>query len=229
MSLAVETLLTTSQDEKEAQRKLDHKREIDRKKAAQQEEGHKRELQQRQDAERQREKDRAAAAEEAKKAAQKQTMEKRKLEQQKKDQLRGPQRTANDLVSPSGTTFFYHKLTVQAHALQQEKTQAPATTHRGDTGAARPPSRLNSILDISRTLNSFPVPNPAKPPPKRFFEPDMDDESTRVIRTQPGQSFQQNESKRRRTEEEASEAPIRPTMAPPLRQSNIRKVLIFVM
>ncbi|MCJ1380913.1 hypothetical protein MMC17_004022 [Xylographa soralifera] len=195
-------------DEKEAQRKLDHKREIDRKRAAQQEEVHKREQQLRQDAERQREKDRAAAAEEAKKIAPKQTIEKRKLEQQKRDQQRDPQRTANDL----------------AHALQQEKTQAPTTTHRGDMGAAKPPSRLNSVQDISRTLNNFPMPNPAKPPPKRFFEPDNDDEPTRVTRTQPGQSFQQIDSKRRRTEEEEIyEAPIRPTMAPPLRQSNVRK------
>ncbi|MCJ1432324.1 hypothetical protein MMC27_001680 [Xylographa pallens] len=198
---------TGESDEKEAQRKLDHKREIDRRKAAQQEEAHKREQQQRQDAERQREKDRVAAAEEVKKAAQKQAMEKRKMEQQKRDQQRDPQQTANDL----------------AHALQQEKTQAPATMHRGDMGAARPPSRLNSIQDISRTLNSFPVPNPAKPPPKRFFEPDNDDEPTRVLRAQPGQSFQQNDNKRRRTDEETFEAPTRPTMAPPLRQSNVRK------
>ena len=225
----VKTLLITSQDEKDAQRKLDHKREIDRKRAAQQEEAHRREQQQRQDAERQREKDRAAAAEEAKKAAQKQAMEKRKMEQQKRDQQRDPQQTAIDLVSSLWTDSLYHMLTAQAHALQQEKTQAPATMHRGDMGVARPPTRLNSIQDISRTLNSFPVPNPAKPPPKRIFEPDNDDEPARGLRTQPGQSFQQNDNKRRRTDEEIFEAPIRITMAPPLRQSNARKVLMFLM
>ncbi|MCJ1473663.1 hypothetical protein MMC13_002314 [Lambiella insularis] len=183
------------QDEKEAQRKLDHKREVDRKRAAQQEEAQKKEQQQRLEVERQREKDRVAAA------------EKRKLDQIRKDQQKDQLRTANEL----------------AHALQQEKTQAPAPAYRADLGITRP-NRPNGAQDYPRLPNNFPAPNPAKPPAKRIFEPDLDDEPIRVVKVPGGQSFQQTETKRRRTEDEDTfEAPVRPTMAPPLRQSNIRK------
>ena len=88
------------QDEREAQRKLEQKKEIERKRAAAQEEAHRRELQQRQEAEKERERERSAAAEEAKRLAQKQAFDKRRLELSKKEQQqRDPQRVANDLVS----------------------------------------------------------------------------------------------------------------------------------
>ena len=88
------------QDEREAQRKLEQKKEIERKRAAAQEEAQKRELYQRQEAEKQRERERSAAAEDAKKSAQKQVIEKRRLELSKKEQHQcDPQRVANDLVS----------------------------------------------------------------------------------------------------------------------------------
>jgi len=96
---------------------------------------------------------------------------------------------------------------------------------RPDLGGARPASRLNLAQDFPRAHNNYPAPNPAKPPAKRLFDPDHEDEPPRPTRVQGGQSYQQNDTKRRRTEdEETFEAPVRPTMAPPVRQSNIRKV-----
>ena len=100
-----------------------------------------------------------------------------------------------------------------------------ATSNRPELGGGRPPSRLNNVQDYPRAPNTYPLPNPAKPPAKRLFEADFEDEPIRAVRTQGVQSSQQNEAKRRRTEdEEPHEAPVRPTMAPPIRQSNIRRV-----
>ena len=66
--------------------------------------------------------------------------------------------------------------------------------------------------------------NPAKAPAKRIFEPDQDDEPSRPIRKAAG-PYQMNEAKRRRTEDEDShDVPVRPTMEPPIRLSNIHKV-----
>ncbi len=64
----------------------------------------------------------------------------------------------------------------------------------------------------------------AKPPNKRIFDPEGDDATARPARPQPGSMYQQNDGKRRRTEDEdLEEFPVRPTMAPPIRQSGIRK------
>ena len=60
---------------------------------------------------------------------------------------------------------------------------------------------------------------------KRVLDPEPEEEPSRPLRAQPGQAYQANEGKRRRTEENEPQEPIiRPTMAPPIRQSNIRKV-----
>ena len=132
--------------------------------------------------------------------------------------------TANDLVS-SQSDSFDDVLITKAAALQQEKVMAPGPSSRSDLGEGRPISRHNTAQDFPRAHNNYPAPNPAKPPAKRLFEPDHEDELARPIRVQGGQSYQQNDTKRRRTEdEEIFEAPVRPTMAPPIRQSNIRKV-----
>ncbi|MCJ1310664.1 hypothetical protein MMC25_004330 [Agyrium rufum] len=194
------------QDEKEAQRKLEHKREIERKRAAQNEENQRRELQKRQELEKQRERERSvAAAEDAKKAAQKQAMEKKRIELMKKDQTRSIQRPLNDL----------------GHALQQEKAQSSQHGARSDLGGNRPQSRM--VQEFPKPPSSqYPV-NTAKPPVKRVFDPDQDDEP-RPVRKPVGQSYQQNEAKRRRTnEEDFPDVPVRPTMEPPIRQSNIHK------
>ncbi|KAA6414749.1 MAG: hypothetical protein FRX48_01499 [Lasallia pustulata] len=193
------------QDEKEAQRKLDQKREVERKRAAQQDEARKQEQQQRQEMERQRERERTASAEDPRKLAQKQAIEKRRLELGKKDQQRNPQRMTNDL----------------ANALQQDKPQAHGAPFRGELGGTRAPSRL--VQDSSRPVITYPAVNPAKPPTKRVFEPDNEDEPMRPARVQGGPLYQQTDAKRRRTnDEDVQEVPVRPTMAPPIRQSNVR-------
>lgn len=82
--------------------------------------------------------------------------------------------------------------------------------------SARPASRLQSS---QRPIN-VPMPNPAKPPKRA-----MDEDSSRIASVKPG-VVQQADGKRRKTDEEI-EQPVRPTMAPPIRQSGVRKVCTF--
>lgn len=190
-------LLTFKKDEKEAQRKLEQKREIERKRAAQQDEIRRQEQAQRQEIERQRERERAATVEDPRKIAQRQAIEKRRLEVLKKEQ--------------------------QRQGAQHEKSQPLPNSTRHELGATRPPSRLHAAQDYNRPANQPPI-NPARPV-KRIFDPETDDEPFRSVRTQGAPPYQQSDAKRRRTEdEEVQEIIIRPTMAPPIRQSNIRKV-----
>lgn len=152
---------------------------------------------QRLEAEKQRERDRAGAAEDPKKIAQRQAIEKRRQELAKKEQ----QRTAS--VS---------------------QQQQPVNS-RPELGGARPPSRLHAVQqDYSRPHVNNPGANPAKAPIKRVFEAEID-EPARQSRLPGGQQYQANDSKRRRTDDEISEEPsVRPTMAPPKRQSNLLRV-----
>ena len=121
---------------------------------------------------------------------------------------------------------MYPKLTMKAHIVQQEKAQAFATSHRAELGGGRPQPRLNAMQDCPRPPVTHPPVNPAKPPIKRVFEPDAEDEPAKPARVQGGQGFQQTDAKRRRTEDEDfHDTSIRPTInGPPIRQSNIRKV-----
>ena len=99
----------------------------------------------------------------------------------------------------------------------------PTTTTRPELGGARPPSRQQNVPDHSRPVNNHHAPNHAKAPIKRVFDPEADEAPTRP-RPQGGPSYQQNESKRRKTDDEdGEEFPMRPTHAPPVRQSGIRK------
>ncbi|WEW62009.1 hypothetical protein PRK78_007509 [Emydomyces testavorans] len=109
-----------------------------------------------------------------------------------------------------------------ARKAQQQKTQQPTpvndmnvpshqekasfqSSQRTDMGAARPASRLHSVQPASRPQ---PIINPAKPPKRANEE----------------EAVQTTSSKRRKTDEEvAVEPPTRPTMAPPIRQSSVRK------
>jgi hypothetical protein len=84
-------------DEREAQRKLGQKREMERKRAAQQDEARRQEQRQRAEAER-KERERFAA-EQAKKAAQQQAIEKRRQEQARKMEQQRNANAADDLVS----------------------------------------------------------------------------------------------------------------------------------
>ena len=149
---------------------------------------------QRQEVERQRERERAAASEDPKKLAQRQAIEKRRLEVERKEQ--------------------------QRQAAQQEKLQPFSTMNRPELAGVRHPSKLHTVQDYSRPPNQ-PSCNPARPPIKRVFEPDPDDEPVRPVRVTNGQSYQQTDKKRRRTEDEdVQELMVRP----PIRRSTLRKV-----
>ncbi|KAL9608646.1 MAG: hypothetical protein Q9167_006530 [Letrouitia subvulpina] len=177
------------QDEKQAQRKQEQKREIEKKRAAQQEEARRQEQLQRQELERQRERDRVAAADDSKKTAQRQAIEKRRLELAKKDQ----QRTA-----PAA----------QHH---------PPNNTRPELGGSRPPSRLHTVQEHKHSV-THPLPNPARPPIKRVFEPEAD-ELVQNSRLLGGHQYQQTDAKRRRTDDEDAldeqETNVRPTMDVP--------------
>ncbi|GMG42541.1 unnamed protein product [Aspergillus oryzae var. brunneus] len=76
-------------------------------------------------------------------------------------------------------------------------------------------------MPYNRTINP-PQPNPAKPP-KRGLD---DEPGHRSAAPKPGTMQPSGETKRRRTEDEHNPV-MRPTMAPPIRQSNIRKESII--
>ena len=169
---------------------------MERKRAIQQEDARRQEQMQRQEAERQRERDQANAVEDPKKVAQRQAIEKRRQDLAKKEQQR-------------------------VDSLSQQ--QAPLTS-RPDLGGSRPPSKMQVVQDHNRSGTAHPAPNPAKAPIKRAFEPEAEEPGYQS-RLPGGQTFQANEAKRRRTNDEASEEPVvRPTMAPPKRQSNLLRV-----
>lgn len=107
-----------------------------------------------------------------------------------------------------------------ARRLERQGSQQPSEPERPASQASRPASRLGSIQPLNRSINQ-PQPNPAKPPKRA-----MDDEpSNRPAPSKPSTVQPSGETKRRRTEEEHNPPPsVRPTMAPPIRQSNIRKV-----
>ena len=122
----------------------------------------------------------------------------------------------------------------------------PPPPHRGEMGAGRPPSRANTVGNVS-SVNALqrelftkgvqlrppveninkPViqPNPARPP-KRVLPPEsIDDESHyRQTNGNGGPPYQQTDAKRRRTNEELEGEESRHKMPPPVRQSVIRKV-----
>ncbi|KAL9630606.1 MAG: hypothetical protein Q9204_004635 [Flavoplaca sp. TL-2023a] len=101
-----------------------------------------------------------------------------------------------------------------ASALQH---QAPANV-RPELGGARPVSKMQTAQDFSR-----PAPNQVKPPIKRVLDSEAD-ETVRQPRLPVGQQYQSIDAKRRRTDDETSEGTsVRPTMAPPKRQSNLLK------
>ncbi|EEQ87316.1 inner centromere protein [Blastomyces dermatitidis ER-3] len=191
-----------------AEKKREEQREAQRKRAAQQEEVRRQEEARRQEqasrAEAERRERERSVVDDPKKLAHKQAIEKRRLENARKlEQQRNQQPTpVNDLGS----------------ILQQEKAVLQGS-QRNDLPSTRP-SRLHSIQGQVRPVN-YPPPNPAKPP-KRALE---DESSGRPVTGKVGAAVHQADGKRRKTDDEiaASEPPIRSAMAPPIRQSNVRK------
>lgn len=103
----------------------------------------------------------------------------------------------------------------------QHESASLKSSQRSDLGASRPPSRLGSIQPHSRPINP-PVPNPAKPPKRG---PD-DEAGHRPAVTKPSNVQLTGEGKRQKTEDESTlMQPVRAPMAPPVRHSNIRKVI----
>ena len=146
---------------------------------------------------------RPVVGEDAKKAAQRQAIEQRRLDLGKKDQHQ-------DAFRPG----------LEASRLGlAEKTQSHPPQRPG-LGASRPIPKPAEAQDFPKP----PIASTANT--KRVFDADGEDELARPVRPTPGQSYQPNEAKRRRTEdEETLEQQVRPAMAaPPIRQSSIRKV-----
>ncbi|KAF1808689.1 hypothetical protein P152DRAFT_485238 [Eremomyces bilateralis CBS 781.70] len=182
------------QDEKAAQRKAEQKRELEQRRQAKAEEDRRLE-QQRKAAE-------AERAQQARQAAQKKAEEaRRRQEQQRKDAMRPPSRPGNDLAS----------------ALQQEKSHGHPPHPRSDLTGPRP-------MSTKPGGGVVPHVNPAKPP-KRLYQQDAEDESAPRPVPRQGPPFQQLDTKRRKTEdiEDEDVENRRSVMAPPIRQSNIRK------
>ncbi|KAG2417955.1 hypothetical protein HFD88_001054 [Aspergillus terreus] len=192
----------SSQSQKKAQLASERKREQEEREARRKEE-QKRELERKRAADEARRQEARSRAEtdrwtrptpeDPKKAAQMQAIEKRRLENARRLERQGSQQP------------------VDVGSLPQEK---PSQSTRE---LPRPASRIGSVQPFGRSINP-PQPNPAKPP-KRGAE---EEANRRPATAKPGTMQPSGETKRRRTED--GQNPVtRPTMAPPIRQSNIRK------
>jgi hypothetical protein len=200
---------------KEEQRKEEQKREAERKRAfqKQQEEEARRQA----EAERERAERERSASEDPKKSAHMRAIERRRQENNARKHVRqGSVQAGSDvsfMIITIGESLFTNES--QAPMLQHEKT-ASQSSQRNDLGATRPASRLG----YGRPINP-PAPNPAKPPKRNLDE----EAGYRAAVTNPSNVQPSGEAKRRKTEDEHNPMqPLRPTMAPPIRQSNIRKV-----
>lgn len=207
------------QDEREAQRKADQKREIERRRAAKADE-ERRAAKEQKLAEQQ--------ANEAKQQALREAAEHRKAEAiRRNEQLRLQAANARSRQADESVSVLLPRaLRLLANNAKSfvapNSRQPPAQNqHRAEQGAARPLSRMASNTDLSRP--AVPHVNPAKPP-KRQFNGNEDDD--RVQRSQPTRSGPNDmpPSKRRRTSEDSlADTVSRPTMAPPVRPSMMRK------
>ena len=197
---------------KEEQRKEEQKREADRRRALQK--------QQEEEAQRQAEAEQAererSAQEDPKKSAHMRAIERRRQENNARKHVRqGSQQPVIEVKSSHHHPEVSLLMDYQAPVLQHEKS-ASQSSQRNDLGATRPASRLGH----GRPINP-PAPNPAKPPKRN-----MDEEAGyRAAVANTSNVQPSGEAKRRKTEDEHNPMqPVRPTMAPPIRQSNIRKV-----
>lgn len=196
------------QEEREKQRKAEQKRELERKRAAKAEED--RRAEQERKAEEQRKLQEAKMA--AQQQAQKQAAEAKRREQQRLEQQRLEQQRLQEAAAQKAKAA--HDL---AEAIARERAQQ-VPPPRGDVGG--------TLRQLSQKV--VPAPNPAKPA-KRHLQ-NEDDEITVQQPQRPGvqrnpPSYQQNEAKRRKTEDVEQEQDQRHSvMAPPKRPSTMRKV-----
>ncbi|RDW65711.1 uncharacterized protein DSM5745_09450 [Aspergillus mulundensis] len=156
------------------------------------------------------------------KEEQRREMERKRAAQQSRAEAERRERQIEDPKKAAQMQAIEKRRLENARRLERQGSQQPemASTHAEKIApqASQPPrpaSRLGSVL--GRTINP-PAPNPAKPPKRG-----MEEENTRSAAAKPGAMQLSGETKRRRTDDEQNRASMRPAMAPPIRQSNIRK------
>ncbi|KAL3462608.1 hypothetical protein BJX64DRAFT_137288 [Aspergillus heterothallicus] len=157
---------------------------------------------------------------ERKRAAQQQE-EARRQEARSRAETERRERLAEDPKKAAQMQAIEKRRLENARRLERQGSQQPemaAPQAQRETGAGRPPSRLGSVL--SRTINP-PVPNPAKPPKRGLDE----EANHRPATAKPGAMQSSGETKRRKTDDEQNQnrTSMRPTMAAPIRPSNILK------
>jgi septal ring factor EnvC (AmiA/AmiB activator) len=209
------------QEEREKQRKAEQKRELERKRAAKAEED--RRIEQEKKAEEQRKMQEMKQA--AQRQAEKQAVEAKRREQQRFEQQQQrleQQRLEQQRLEQSAAAKAKaaHEL---AEAIQRERAEKQALP-RGDAPGTLRQLGQRTVPDLSARQIQ---PNPAKPP-KRIFSQEDDEPVSQPSR--PGMqrnptSYQQNDAKRRKTDEfEQDTDPRHSVMAPPKRPSTMRKV-----
>ncbi|KAL1583625.1 hypothetical protein WHR41_07793 [Cladosporium halotolerans] len=208
------------QEEREKQRKADQKRELERKRAAKAEEDRRIEQEKKTEEQRKLQESRLAAQRQAEKqAAEAKRREQQRIEQQQQRQEQQRQDQLRLEQSAAAKAKAAHEL---AEAIARERAEKQPMP-RGDAPGTLRQLGQRTIPDPS--VRQIP-PNPAKPP-KRVLQQEDDDASAQAQR--PGvprnpPSYQQNEAKRRKTEELEQEADQRHSvMAPPKRPSTMRK------
>jgi hypothetical protein len=208
------------QEEREKQRKAEQKRELERKRAAKAEE--ERRIEQEKKAEEQRrmqEMKQAAQRQAEKQAAEAKRREQQRFEQQQQriEQQRLEQQRLEQ--SAAAKAKAAHEL---AEAIQRERAEKQALP-RGDAPGTLRQLGQRTVPDLSaRQIQT----NPAKPP-KRIFP--QEDEEPVSQPSRPGMqrnptSYQQNDAKRRKTDEFEEADQRHSVMAPPKRPSTMRKV-----
>ena len=212
------------QEEREKQRKAEQKRELERKRAAKAEEERRLEQEKKADEQRKMQEMKQAAQRQAEKqAAEAKRREQQRFEQQQQriEQQRLEQQRLEQSVAAKAKAA--HEL---AEAIQRERAEKQALP-RGDAPGTLRQLGQRTVPDLSARQIQ---PNPAKPP-KRIF-PQEDDEPVSQP-SRPGMqrnppSYQQNEAKRRKTDELEQDTDQRHSvMAPPKRPSTMRKVSLL--
>ncbi|KKK13492.1 hypothetical protein ARAM_003895 [Aspergillus rambellii] len=156
---------------------------------------------------------------ERKRAAQQQE-EARRQEMRSRAEVERREKLAEDPKKAAQMQAIEKRRLENARRLERQGSQqpeaAPQSSQRSEMGNNRPASRLGSAL--GRPINQ-PQPNPAKPPKRGLDE----EANNRPATAKPATIQSSGETKRRRTDDEQNRASMRPTMAPPIRQSTIRK------
>jgi len=212
------------QEEREKQRKAEQKRELERKRAAKAEEERRVEQEKKAEEQRKMQETKLAAQRQAEKqAAEAKRREQQRFEQQQQrlEQQRLEQQRHEQSVAAKAKAA--HEL---AEAIQRERAEKQAFP-RGDAPGTLRQLGQRTVPDPSvRPIQ----PNPAKPP-KRILAQDDDESASQQQR--PGMqrnptSYQQNEAKRRKTDEFDQETDQRHSvMAPPKRPSTMHKVSLL--